>query len=188
MKKLTNQLLVLFFFIGTIGCNKTEVLTGQNETDKDSYAIQVLVTDSKSLNNGILVGSKKELEKIFSTEGFSTVKSASNINKVLIPTGTGVSDPRDPFDPTLDCWDEINAIYQQFYPEALVIANRHCREVLLCIGCPNGGLVATMVVKPTSIKCIKVLEAESQISIFDISGGFDGKDIAEYINNSAIKN
>jgi hypothetical protein len=187
MKKLTNQLLVLFFIIATIGCNKREVLTVESESKKDSYAIPVLVADSKSLKNGVLVGSKKELLNIISTDGVSAVKSASNVNKVFVPTGTGTTDPRDPFDPTLDCWEEINAIYEQLYPEALVIANRYCREVLLCIGCPDGGLVATMVVKPTSIKCIQVLEAESQISVFSVSGGFDGKDIVEYINRSASK-
>lgn len=187
MKKLTNQLLVLFFVMAMIGCNKTEVLTVKNPEKLDTYSVPVLQFDGKDKSNGILVGSKKELLEIIKTDGFSLVKSASNVNKVFIPGGTGVKEPRDPSDPSTNCWNEINAAYQAIYPEALAVANSRCEDVFICVGCPSGGLWAIMVVSPTSIKCIEVFEADAQISVFNSSGGFDGKDVAEYINRLRSK-
>lgn len=187
MKKLINPLFVLFFVFASIGCNKSEVLTVENDKETDAYAIPILFTDSKSLSDGILVGTKKELINILNADGFSKVKSASSVNKVFVPSVIGTTNPRDPFDPTLDCWNEINTIYEQLYPEALVIANRYCREVLLCIGCPDGGLVASMIVSPTSIKCTQIAAAESLLSVFKVPGGFDGGQVTDYINQSANK-
>lgn len=184
MKKYVNQLFVLVLVWSLVGCNKTELVTVATEKEPEQYAIPVLFADSKEITNGILVGSKSELFDVIKSENLGIVKSASNVNKVFIPTGTVGPRPKDPVDPSNGCWDHIFAIYEMLYPEALAVANAHCRDVLLCIGCPDG-LTATMVVKPNSIKCITILTAEAQVSLFNVSGGFDGGKVTDYITQSS---
>ncbi|MCA5004687.1 hypothetical protein [Sphingobacterium bovistauri] len=195
MKNFVTHMLLLFVLSTTMSCNKTEELSIESARESEIYAIPILHFEGKEkMTKGIVVGNHSEMMKIIKDDGFSIVKLASNVNKVFIPVTGATSRPDSPYDPILDpvdptkyCWDEINTIYQSLYPQALAMANRECREVMLCIGCPSGGLTATMVVKPTSIQCAQIVNVQLQLSVLDVDGGLDGKDVADYINQNSSK-
>ncbi len=140
----------------TFGCKKEKEV--KLET-KEQFSVTMQKAAFKGENeNAIVVGSKADLEKIFSGKMDRVfLKKASEKNNLFLPViGTGTTGPVDPVNPKDFCWDEINAYYAEHIQMWQAIANETCKPYVTCITCPNsgGGLYVMYSIKPNSKNCM----------------------------------
>lgn len=138
----------------TFGCKKEAKL----ETE-EQFSVAMQKSSFKGENeNAIVVGSKSELEALFSGKMDRVyLKKASEKNNLFRPVvGTGTTGPVDPVDPINFCWDEINAYYNEHIQSWQAIANETCKPYVTCITCPNagGGLYVMYAIKPNGKNCM----------------------------------
>lgn len=142
-------------------------------------ALQLELGRGKS-EKAILVGSDLELKSALSKDSHVFLKKAAIQNNVFVP----VVGPVEPIDPTKACWDEIRNYYNAHLPQWQQQANQTCKDVYICLTCPNsgGGLFVLYVIKPNSPKC-NILEAQYNFSKFNFSDrDYDSDEVKKLLN------
>ena len=166
----------------TFGCKKEKEVKLDT---KEKFSVTMQKASFKGENeNAIVVGSKTDLENIFSGKTDRVfLKKAGTKNNIFTPV-VGPVDPKNPMD---FCWDEVNAYYAQHIQMWQAIANENCKPYVTCITCPNsgGGLYEMYSIKPTSKKCVI---SEQMAVMFDFQpfdfgdDQYDGDGVAAVIN------
>lgn len=169
----------------TFACKKEKEVKLETE---QQYSVAIQKSSFKAENeNAIVVGSKSELETLFSGKTDRVyLKKAAEKNNLFIPVvGTGTTGPVDPVDPIDFCWDEINNYYQSHYQQWQAIANQNCKPYVTCITCPNsgGGLYVMYVIKPNSPKCNVANPFPYELAKFNFTvSDYDSEAVALAIN------
>ena len=171
--------------------NKSASANGLEKVNLDeqkfAMAIQVISTTTGKPENGIFIGTKEELESIFSdTTKNVYVKRVAKKNNVFAP----IPGPNNPVDDYKLCQDDISRQFQESYPGLLAMANQTCTPQGICITCDPalGGLSVIFQVKPTSWRCERLVATHAPFKDFAFAvGNYDGPDVATYINEVNAK-
>lgn len=150
MKKYFSITLILALAVTVFSsCKKDQVKPDETEI---TYAADMrIMADGADPVNATLIGSKDQLNKAIDNPKGALVQR--------IATGGNVFSPvLDPIDSYAMCWAEVDAYYAAHIEEWQAIANRECREFLVCIGCPNagGGLFVMYAIKPNCKEAVFV--------------------------------
>ncbi|HRO83696.1 MAG TPA: hypothetical protein PK110_02625 [Niabella sp.] len=179
-KSITISSIIILLVIGILSCQKQEIPVNEETVSTQQFAGKSLFVNEKGESEGaIIVGSNDELKAAFDNKEGYMVRKASQSNNIFLPVG-----PVTPADPFKGCWKEIKDYYNAHYSTWLAQANATCRDVLVCLTCPNagGGLYVLYVIKPTSIKCKEALAAWESIKEFNIrKANYDSPEVADFI-------
>lgn len=168
-------------------CDKDDTEPIEPVQDKEMFAMGIEVrSDTGLMEKGILVGTEPELKKaIQGNEGEIYLTKESQANNIYIPNpDVGVSGD----DTTDDCWNEITSYYNNNYNIWLQKANEYCKDVSICLTCPEagGGLYVLYVIEPNSINCITDEELDFSLAYalkpfpYD-PGDYESEEVSMYI-------
>ena len=176
------SILTLALMFGLTSCKKENNVKPDQEQKEQMFAVKIQVNSPTGENEiAIVIGTKKELGSAFNGDKGMMLRKAARKNNVFVLDTKPVGPVADPFKP---CWDEINQYRDAHWAGWLAEANTTCKTQLHCITCPEsgGGLFVMFEVKPTSIKCVKMVEALHQMVAFDFGQNvYDTPEVYEYI-------
>jgi hypothetical protein len=156
----------------------------QNKEEQFSAALTVVT--GKSTESGIVIGTNAELKRALShKEGPIYLRKVAKANNVFIPI---VGEGPGPLNPSLPCWDEIEAYASEHQAEWQQAANASCRTIMICLTCPNAGgnLYVTYIIKPNSPRCTiaTAFEAQFNLAAFDFGNDeLESEAVAAHIKN-----
>ncbi|WP_017258289.1 hypothetical protein [Pedobacter arcticus] len=143
-----------FILLVTFGCKKEK--EAKLDT-KEQFSVAMQKSSFKGENeNAIVVGSKSELEALFSGKKDRVfLKKASEKNNLFRPV-VGTTGPVVDPEPIDFCWEEINTYYNEHIQSWQAIANETCKPYVTCITCPNsgGGLYVMYAIQPKGKNCL----------------------------------
>lgn len=185
------SILTLALMIGLISCKKENNVTPDKEQKEQMYVVktQVPIVDrngKKRIEKGIIIGTKKELDRVLDSSNGSTGVSMM----VVGPNNHVFVVDKKPYDPKTECNMQIynmkRAMWQQWQNEA----NETCTPVTNTLNCSYPYYLfsepQTFTVYPSYSKCgyIRVFEKIKfpfEVNLGDGGFNYDSKEVYEYI-------